>query len=107
MVLCVTLTLERIAVAVETLVRIAEDTKLPDHSRSEEAPGSMDSGFVFPDSIVPLEKLEKEYILYVLQKSNGNRTHAAERLGISIRTLRNKLHELRLEEDGEEKGPVG
>ena len=40
--------LERIAVAVETLVRIAEDIKLPDHSRSEEAPGSMDPDLCFP-----------------------------------------------------------
>ena len=40
--------LERIAVAVETLARLAGDTKLPDHSQTEESPDSMDSGFVFP-----------------------------------------------------------
>jgi DNA-binding NtrC family response regulator len=97
--------LERIAVAVEALVQLAEDTKLPDHFQNEEPPESMNSGFVFPENIVPLEKLEKEYILHVLRKSNGNRTHTAQRLGISLRTLRNKLHELRLEE--EEKGPIG
>jgi two-component system, NtrC family, response regulator AtoC len=48
----------------------------------------------FPDEIVPLEKVEKEYILYALEKANGNRTHTAQMLGISIRTLRNKLHEI-------------
>ncbi len=38
-------------------------------------------------------ELEKRQILLVLERSNGNRTHAAKKLGISIRTLRNKLHE--------------
>jgi DNA-binding NtrC family response regulator len=99
--------LDRIAVAVETLVRLAEDTELPDHPQNEEPPESTGSGFVFPENIVPLENLEKAYILHVLRKSNGNRTHTAKRLGISLRTLRNKLHELRLEEEEEEeKGPV-
>jgi two-component system, NtrC family, response regulator AtoC len=48
----------------------------------------------FPTEIVPLETVEKEYILYALKKANGNRTHTAQMLGISIRTLRNKLHEI-------------
>jgi two-component system response regulator AtoC len=48
----------------------------------------------FPNEIVPLETVEKEYILYALKKANGNRTHTAQMLGISIRTLRNKLHEI-------------
>jgi DNA-binding NtrC family response regulator len=51
----------------------------------------------FPEEIVPLEEIERAYILHALQKANGNRTHAAELLGISIRTLRNKLNELREE----------
>src|ERR1700738_355676 len=48
----------------------------------------------FPNEIVPLDIVEKEYILYALKKANGNRTHTAQLLGISIRTLRNKLHEI-------------
>ncbi len=48
----------------------------------------------FPSEVVPLETVEKEYILYALKKANGNRTHTAQMLGISIRTLRNKLHEI-------------
>jgi DNA-binding NtrC family response regulator len=51
----------------------------------------------FPEEIVPLEEIERAYILHALQKANGNRTHAAELLGISIRTLRNKLNELKQE----------
>jgi DNA-binding NtrC family response regulator len=51
----------------------------------------------FPKDIVPLEEIERAYILHALQRAKGNRTHAAELLGISIRTLRNKLNELKQE----------
>jgi Fis family transcriptional regulator, factor for inversion stimulation protein len=37
--------------------------------------------------------VERELILATLGMTHGNRTHAAAILGISIRTLRNKLHE--------------
>jgi len=40
-----------------------------------------------------LAELEKQHILAAMEKCNGNRTHAARILDISIRTLRNKLHE--------------
>jgi DNA-binding NtrC family response regulator len=35
--------------------------------------------------------MEKELIAQTLEEVNGNKTKAADRLGISIRTLRNKL----------------
>jgi two-component system, response regulator FlrC len=38
-----------------------------------------------------IEHLEKDYIIYMLNKCLGNKTSAATMLGISIRTLRNKL----------------
>ena len=37
--------------------------------------------------------VERELILATLRATQGNRTHAAAILGLSIRTLRNKLHE--------------
>lgn len=40
---------------------------------------------------MPLDELEKRHILAVLRQTGGNRTQAATTLGISIRTLRNKL----------------
>jgi DNA-binding NtrC family response regulator len=44
-----------------------------------------------------LRDMEQKVILGALEKTHGNRTHAAKILGISIRTLRNKLHEYRQE----------
>lgn len=48
------------------------------------------SGFV-----LRLEELEKQAIRAALKQTGGNRTQAAAALGISIRTLRNKLIEYR------------
>jgi len=40
-----------------------------------------------------IHEMEKSLILKTLQANNGNRTRAAKSLGITTRTLRNKLHE--------------
>jgi DNA-binding NtrC family response regulator len=42
-----------------------------------------------------VEEVERDLIIETLSHCLGNRTRAAEMLGISIRTLRNKLHEYR------------
>ena len=42
-----------------------------------------------------LKEMEKRMIFRALDQTNGNRTHAANILGISVRTLRNKLNEYR------------
>ncbi|MDE3118058.1 MAG: sigma-54-dependent Fis family transcriptional regulator, partial [Nitrospirota bacterium] len=46
-----------------------------------------------------LWEMERDLIFKTLAKVNGNRTHAAKVLGISIRTLRNKLREYRQQGD--------
>jgi DNA-binding NtrC family response regulator len=47
-----------------------------------------------PHSPFPtLADLERRHVLAALDQAKGNRTHAAKLLDISIRTLRNKLHE--------------
>lgn len=45
------------------------------------------------DALVGLTaaEVERELILSTLESAGGNRTHAAKTLGISIRTMRNKL----------------
>jgi DNA-binding NtrC family response regulator len=47
--------------------------------------------------VMPLHELEKRAIFEALERTNGNRTQAAELLQISIRTLRNKLAEYRVD----------
>ncbi|MEM9161183.1 MAG: helix-turn-helix domain-containing protein, partial [Verrucomicrobiota bacterium] len=49
--------------------------------------------------LLPLEEIEKQHILATLESTGANRTQAAKHLGISIRTLRNKLAAYR--KDGE------
>jgi len=44
-----------------------------------------------------VQEVEKALIFETLKATNDNRTQAAKLLGISIRTLRNKLHEYRVE----------
>jgi len=44
-------------------------------------------------NVLPLKDMEKKMIFRALNDYKGNRTHAAKVLGISVRTLRNKLHE--------------
>lgn len=62
---------------------------LPDHVRqSEKEKDSMDY-----DPQIPLHEIEKLYILKALAHFGGNKTQAANNLGITIKTLYNKLHE--------------
>jgi DNA-binding NtrC family response regulator len=44
---------------------------------------------------VSIWEMERDLIMRTLERVNGNRTHAAKQLEISIRTLRNKLREYR------------
>jgi len=44
-----------------------------------------------------MEELEKLAISKALNQSEGNRTHAAKRLGISVRTLQRKIQQYKLE----------
>jgi DNA-binding NtrC family response regulator len=72
------------------------ETILPEHlppevtaARTPKEP-SLFSSLTIPR---PLEQVERSYILQVLEMVNGNKTKAAEILGISRQTLRAKLAE--------------
>ncbi|GFM36167.1 sigma-54-dependent transcriptional regulator [Desulfovibrio psychrotolerans] len=60
---------------------------------SDAAAGAGDA--VFGQAVIPLHEMERIMILKGLELTSGNRTQAAEILGISVRTLRNKLNEYR------------
>jgi DNA-binding NtrC family response regulator len=50
-----------------------------------------------------LDELEREAVVQALERNDGNRTHAAKSLGISVRTLQRKLKAWGInEEEGEE-----
>ncbi|SRR6056297_1435743 len=42
--------------------------------------------------IIPLKRLEEEYIRFVVHELGGNKSRAAEKLGVSVRGLRYKLN---------------
>jgi DNA-binding NtrC family response regulator len=73
--------LEESAIVLESLAPAPE---IPAHSPSR-------------NEIVPLligstlGEIERELVLHTLMRCHGNRTHAARMLGLSIRTLRNKI----------------
>jgi len=56
-----------------------------------------DSQPLAPSQIIPMligstvEAIERELVLQTLERCDGNRTHAARLLGLSVRTMRNKI----------------
>lgn len=50
-------------------------------------------GFSNPAPGIPIRQVERQHLESTLALTDGNRTHAAELLGISLRTLRNKIRE--------------
>jgi DNA-binding protein Fis len=55
----------------------------------------------------PLVEIEQLAIEHALKVCEGNKTRAAQLLGISRQTLRTKLKEFALEDDTEDTGDAG
>jgi DNA-binding NtrC family response regulator len=63
----------------------------------------VENNLAVPDrvSIPPdtkLEEVERQALVQALEQHDGNRTHAAESLGISVRTLQRRLKSWGLDE---------
>ena len=71
-------------------------TSHPTSEGAEEIPESKDSALGIEVGM-SMKEAEKKLIFETLRETGGNRTKAAKILGISIRTLRNKLNEYRAE----------
>ena len=81
--------LERSVILCDADVLGAGDLRLDAEEASEGRNAHLD------DSSLTLRDMERELILRRLDLTNGNRTRAAEMLGISVRTLRNKINQYR------------
>jgi DNA-binding NtrC family response regulator len=71
-------------------------TLLPKHLFLEETESNGSEPFTIRAGL-SVKDMERELIFRTLKEVNGNRTHATKMLGISIRTLRNKLKEYKEE----------
>lgn len=87
---------------------ISEEQFAPNGASVITVNGSSDGGDPIPTGGISdiqsmdltLDEVEKRVIFETLRRCEGNRTRTAEKLGISLRTLRNKLKAFRAEEDG-------
>ena len=81
--------IERAALlAVGTTITLA-DVALEEELVAERAPGGASLAGL------TVHEVERRLILDTLRRTKNNRSHAAKMLGISVRTLRNKLAEYR------------
>jgi DNA-binding NtrC family response regulator len=82
---------------------VLSEVDLPERITQESAPvvstGAIPSGLT-------MEQLEKMAITKTLNECGGNRTHAAARLGISVRTLQRKLRQYELDGGRDTGAPV-
>jgi DNA-binding NtrC family response regulator len=83
----------------ESMTVLAEGDVLTERDLPDRLVGSMSEGANLSDmpSGLTMEELEKRAIVKMLDQCAGNRTHAANKLGISVRTLQRKLRHYELE----------
>jgi DNA-binding NtrC family response regulator len=88
----------------ESMMVLAEGETLTEKDLPEEVmAGTVETGGTrkeIPTGLT-MEELEKLAITKALDQCAGNRTHAANRLGISVRTLQRKLRQYELERGGQ------
>lgn len=75
--------------AMERAFILADDTITIDHLIIEAGASTADAGNI--PTNMPLDEIEKTVILKTLEDKGGNKTETAEQLGISVKTLYNKL----------------
>jgi DNA-binding NtrC family response regulator len=68
--------------------KLLETSDLPANIREKSAEVTLDL-----DADLTVDEMERQLIIHALEKTNGNRTKAAEQLGISRRPLHRKINE--------------
>jgi len=74
----------------ELLTELDLPDRITEEALPQAASGAIPSGLT-------MEQLERLAITKTLQECGGNRTHAAARLGISVRTLQRKLRQYEMD----------
>ena len=84
----------------EQMMVLAEGEVLTERDLPDALADNNSAGMPAPSEIptgLTMDELEKLAITKALDQCGGNRTHAANRLGISVRTLQRKLQQYKLE----------
>ncbi|MBI2742605.1 MAG: sigma-54-dependent Fis family transcriptional regulator [Chlamydiales bacterium] len=92
--------IRELANIIERLVVMHSTVEISPSDLCLEEPGLCSIGPSLYAGPLTLEELEKRHILETLALQNYNRTQTAKLLGISVRTLRNKLHHYQVSEVG-------
>jgi DNA-binding NtrC family response regulator len=74
-----------------------ERISLRDLPPSVRGGGSLTGPKLLPGKAVTVKDAEQQLIIRALKETDGNRTHAAQKIGMSRRTFHRKLHEYHLE----------
>jgi DNA-binding NtrC family response regulator len=82
--------------AIQRAVALADGAVIEPEDLFVTSPAEMPG--VAPAAGTTVREMERELIQRTLENTGGNRTHAARMLGISLRTLRNKLNEFGLQD---------
>src|SRR4051794_24390193 len=69
-------------------------TQVPSRRPSANAPAVAGPHFQIPEGTPTLRDIEMKYIQVILEKHNGNKPAASKELGISLKTLYNKINQL-------------
>jgi transcriptional regulator with PAS, ATPase and Fis domain len=85
----------------ESMMVLAEGDVLTENDLPDQVRAGSQSGGVSKDlpTNLTMDQLEKLAITKALEQCGNNRTHAANRLGISVRTLQRKLRQYDLEKN--------
>ena len=70
---------------------------LPEELFKQNIPSPGKENNTTSDGVLPLDEVEKNYIIKVLQESSGNKLLTAQRLGIATTTLYRKLRQYGIE----------
>jgi DNA-binding NtrC family response regulator len=89
-------TMERAVLLASSDSITPEALMFEDQISGGESQGGAATAEVLTGPLPTLRELERKAIDLALEETSGNRTHAAKMLGISVRTLRNKLNEYKV-----------